>query len=403
MRRRLAAALAAVALLASACSGSDEPSTTGTTTGGGEADDVQTITIGIDARTDGFASSWSNFFPQKVQAHPGDTIEFRSTFTGEPHSVATGSLIAEALVASSRIDPNSDAPPPPEIQAVLDKVPFVFSEDPDAGPDTFFVQAASQPCYLPENDPPTDVACPEPDQEPPEEIDGTERFLSSGFLPDGETVTFRLSDDMAPGQYAFMCLVHGPAMTESVTVVDKATAIPGPDEVAAAGKQELDDLVAKVKTKVDGVQGITGTAARAGATATDEVPSSASLNVMPKEITVKAGEKVTWTVDGFHTIAFNAPEDARPWLQFDSAGALAINKKSYAPAASPEIPAPLPGSGDPPKLPVDAGTWDGQGYHSSGAPFTGGQVVYSLAISTPGTYKYLCLVHPDMEGTLKVT
>ncbi|MGI8686808.1 MAG: hypothetical protein ACR2MO_17240 [Acidimicrobiales bacterium] len=403
MRRRLAGTLAVIALLAGACGGDDKPSTTGTTTGGGETGNAQTITIGVDAKTDGFSSSWSKFFPQKVQAHPGDTIEFKASFTGEPHSPATGSLIAEALVANSQLDPNSDAPPPPEIQAALDKVPFVFSEDPNAGPDTFFVQAASQPCYLPEDDPSTDVACPKPDQEPPAEINGTERFLNTGFLPDGETVTFKLADDMAPGQYAFMCLVHGPAMTESVTVVDEATAVPGPDEVAAAAKQELDDLVAKVKTKVDEVQAITGTNALVGATATDEVPSSASLNVMPKEITVKAGEKVTWTVDGFHTIAFNAPEDAHPWLQFDDTGALVINKKSYAPAASPEIPLPAAGSGDPPKLPVDAGTWDGQGYHSSGAPFTGGQVVYSLAISEPGTYKYICLVHTDMEGTLKVT
>ncbi len=402
MRRRLAVLVAVVALLAGACGGSGEPSTTGTTTGGGERAGAQTITIGIDAETDGFASSWSHFFPQKTQAHPGDTVEFKSTFTGEPHSLATGSLIAEALVANSQIEA-AGGQPAPELQAVVDKVPFVFTEDPNAGPDTFFLQAASQPCYLPENDPPLGVACPKPDQEPPAEIDGTERFLNSGFLADGKTVTFKLSEDMAPGQYAFMCLVHGPAMTESVTVVDKATPVATPEAVIAAGKQELEDLVTKVKAKVDQVQSITGTDALIGATATEEVPSSASLNVVPKEITVKAGEKVTWAVEGFHTISFNAPEDARPWLQFDSTGALVVNKKSYAPAASPEIPLPGPDAGDPPRLPVDAGTWNGEGYHSSGAPFTGGQVVYSLAISKPGTYKYLCLVHPDMEGTLKVT
>lgn len=400
MRGRLVA-LAVTLLLAGAC-GSDGDGAT-TTTSGNDAG-AQTITIGVDARTDGFASSWTQFFPREVKAHPGDTIEFRSTFTGEPHSVATGTLIAEAIQAYAQLDPTSDAPPPPEVQAVLDKIPFVFSESPDAGPDDFFVQSASQPCYLPANDPPTDVACPAADQAPPPEITGTERFLNSGFLPDGKAATFKLSDQMVPGPYVFMCLVHGVDMTEVVTVVDPATAIPTPAEVITAGRTQLDEFVAKIKPDVDKVQTVTTPAANVGGFPTDKTVPSAGLNVLPKEITVRAGEKVTWTIDGFHTIAFNAPEDARPWLQFDDAtGALAINKKSYAPAASPEIPSPQPtADGSTPKLPVDAGTWDGQGFHSSGAPFTDGMLVYSLAFAQPGTYQYLCLVHPDMEGKVNV-
>lgn len=400
MRRRVAVGLAVVALLAGACTGDDDPSTTGTTNGGDS--EPQTVTISVDARTEGFASSWSNFFPQKVQVHPGDTVRFASTFTGEPHSLATGTVIAEALVANSQVA-NSQGPPSPELQAIVDKVPFILSEDPGAGPDTFFAQAAAQPCYLPEDEPPLDVACPKPDQEPPAEIDGTERFLNSGFLADDEAVTFRLSEDMAPGQYAFMCLVHGPAMVESVTVVDRSTPIPSPEEVATAGRAELNALVSQVRAKVDEIKAGTGPDAPVGATVTDAVPSSASLNVMPEKITVKAGEKVTWTVDGLHTITFNPPEDARPWLRFDDTGKLVVNKKSFAPAASPEIPPPDPASGGPPKLPVDGGTWDGRGYRSSGAPFTGGQLVYSLAVSEPGTYTYVCLVHPDMQGTLEVS
>lgn len=407
MRRRLAATLAVAALLAGAC-GSDDDSSTPPTTGGSGAGG-QTFTIGVDARTEGFASSWVHFFPHEVEAHPGDTLVFASTFTGEPHSVAIGSLIDEALQAYSRIDKNSDQPPPPEIQAVLDKVPFVFSESPDAGPDDFFVQAAAQPCYLPENDPPTDQACPKADQKPPHEITGKERFLSSGFLADEQKATFRLAADMAPGTYAFMCLVHGPEMTEVVKVVDKATKVPGPDEVEAMGRMHLDEFVAKVKADVDKVQTSTAATAPAGGFPSDKTVPSAGVNVFPKEIAVKVGEKVTWTVDGFHTIAFNAPEDARPWVQFDDSGVLVVNKKAYTPAASPDIPAPPArpeGSADdgpPPKLPVDAGTWDGQGFHSSGAPFSEGQLEYSLAFAEPGTFKYLCLIHPDMEGTVKVS
>lgn len=409
MRKRLAATLAVAALLGGACAGDDDPSTTPTTGGGGG--DAQTIIIGVDAKTDGFASSWIHFFPHEVQAHPGDTLEFKSTFTGEPHSVATGTLINEGLEAYLTLDPNAEEPPPPEVQAVLDKIPFVFNESPEAGPDDFFVQSASQPCYLPENEPPTDVACPKADQKPPEEFTGTERFLNSGFLPDQESATFKLADDIAPGEYAFLCLVHGPEMAEIVTVVDDATPVPSADEVAAEGQRHLDEFVATVKADVDKVQSVTVPPATAGGFPSDEAVPSAGLNVFPTEMTVKAGEKVTWTVDGFHTVAFNAPEDAHPWLQFDDSGDLVVNKKSYTPAASPVIPDPPPPAaegaegaegGPPPQLPVDAGTWDGQGFLSSGAPFSDGQLVYSLAFSKAGTYKYLCLIHPDMEGTIKV-
>lgn len=406
MRKRLVATLAVVALLAGACVGDDDSSTTATTGGGGG--DTQTLTIGVDAKPDGFAASWVHFFPDEVQAHPGDTLEFKSTFTGEPHTVATGTLVTEALEAYNTLDTSSEEAPPPEVQAVLDKIPFVFNESPEAGPDDFFVQSASQPCYLPENEPPTNVACPEADQKPPAEFTGKERFLSSGFLADQESTTFKLADDIAPGRYTFMCLVHGPEMTEVVTVVDEATPIPDADEVAAEGRKQLDEYVAKVKADADEVQLNTTANATAGSFPAGKDVPSAGLNVFPTEITVKAGDKVTWTLDGFHTIAFNAPDDASPWLRFDDAGALVLNKKSYMPAASPVIPDP-PAAAEgaenrpPPPLPVDAGVWDGQGFHSSGAPFSDGQLVYSLAFSKAGTYKYICLIHPGMEGTIKVT
>jgi len=407
MRTRLAVAMAVVSLLGGACNSDDDAATTETT--GGARAGAQTITIGVDARTEGFASSWIHFFPHEVKAHPGDTLAFTSAFTGEPHSVATGTLIDEGLAAYRRLDPRSDDPPPPEVQVALDRIPFVLNESPDAGPDDFFVQAASQPCYLVADEPPTGQACPKADQEPPADITGTERFLSSGFLADGQTASFRLADDMAPGAYTFMCLVHGPEMTEVVSVVDEATRIPGPDEVKAEGRMHLDAFVEKVKADVEKVQAMTSATATAGSFTSDATVPSAGINVFPRDIAVRAGEKVTWTVDGFHTIAFNAPRDARPWIRFDDSGALVVNRKSFTPASSPEIPAPpapAEGGGEdspPPQLAVDAGTWDGQGFRSSGAAFSDGRLVYSLAFSKPGTYRYLCLIHPDMEGTVKVT
>ena len=54
---------------------------------------------------------------------------------------------------------------------------------------------------------------------------------------------------------------------------------------------------------------------------------------------------------------------------------------------------------------MDAGTWDGTGFLSSGiivsfppAPL----YQYKVTFSKAGTYKYVCLIHTDMQGTVKV-
>ena len=404
MRKRLAAVLALVVVVAGACSKADKSTATGPTT---VAKGAQTLPIGVDAKTPGFAASWTHFFPHTLQAHPGDTLEFTSHFTGEPHTVAFGTLISDGIAAHDRIDPKATTPPPPDIQAVLDKIPFLFTDN--GGPDNLFNQAGSQPCYLATAEPPTKEACPQDKQVAPKEITGKERFLNTGFLADGKVASFKLSPAMSPGLYTFMCLVHGPEMTETVTVINKDITIPGPDAVAAEGRKHLDEFVGQVKATAANVQTSTSDQVPAGAVSPDKTVPSASINVFPTEVSVKAGEKLTWTVNGFHVIAFNAPEDARPWLQFDDSGALVTNKKSFEPAASPALPSPpapaanAPPNAPPPQIKVDAGAWDGQGFHSSGAPFSDAQLVYSLAFTTPGTYKYLCLVHPDMEGTVKVT
>ena len=49
--------------------------------------------------------------------------------------------------------------------------------------------------------------------------------------------------------------------------------------------------------------------------------------------------------------------------------------------------------------PVDAGSWDGTGFFNSGIMF-GGDFV--LRFSQPGSYEYVCLIHPEMQGTVTV-
>ncbi len=74
------------------------------------------------------------------------------------------------------------------------------------------------------------------------------------------------------------------------------------------------------------------------------------------------------------------------------------------------MPPPAGGNGPPPSGPppppaiADAGTWDGTGFHSSGLvlSFPPALSGYKLTFTKAGTYSYRCLIHDNMEGTVKV-
>ena len=85
-------------------------------------------------------------------------------------------------------------------------------------------------------------------------------------------------------------------------------------------------------------------------------------------------------------------------------GTVSFNRKAIEPANSPKPPEPAQGSpnGPPPPVTFDGGTWDGTGFHSSGSANALGDFFYKLTFTKAGTYKYECLIHPDMLGTVKV-
>ena len=409
MRRRMAAVLAGLALLAGACGDDDDTGTVEATTTT-EVAGPQTFPVRVDAKTESFANSWIHFFPSKLKARPGDTVEFTGEFTGEPHTVMTGTVVKEGLEAFATFEEESkgdeEAEPPPEVQALFDKIPPAFNEDPEAT--NFIVQAGAQPCFSATEDPPTKEACPDDKQQQADEFTGKERFVNSGFLADEDVFKVKLADDIVPGTYTFICSFHGPEMSEEVTVVAEGTDVPSPEEVRAAGQKELDGFIAKAKPAADKVVTSTSKDASAGAFLEEEGFPSAGINVFPTEVPIKAGEAVTWTVNGFHTMSFNAPEDARPWIRKQADGQVTQNEKSIVPTNSPKITPPQVKEGEgedgpPPQVKVNGGKYDGKAFLNTGFPPNVGQLVYSLTFTNPGTYTYICLVHPDMEGTVKVT
>lgn len=98
-----------------------------------------------------------------------------------------------------------------------------------------------------------------------------------------------------------------------------------------------------------------------------------ALQFYPASITIDAGDSITWQFPAGepHTVTFLGPKTSPP------------------PPTDPSVPAPAGGS-----------TYDGSTYTSSG--FVLGGKSYTLTFTKPGTYKYYCLIHGEMAGTVVV-
>ena len=355
----------------------------------------------VDGKVDGFNGAFFSYFPDKLSVHPGDTIVYKSVFSGEPHSIAFGTVISDAVDAFLKLTPeqqSGQAPPLPEIEAKFALIPSMLPNGPgDAA------QTSVNPCFVASGETiPSDASkqCPVTTPAP---FDGTETFYDSGFLPDNQTFGLKLADDIKPGTYVGMCTLHFTEMISQVTVVPLDESIPSPADVVAAGQQQLEDLAAKILPAL--------TEARAATTPNHVVAGFGSETVrnvlvaefLPKDIEVHTNEPVTWTISGPHSVSFNAPEDARTLLSKGDDGGYHLSPTALAPTGftPPDTgPPPTGPPSDAPPPPVDAGAWDGTGFFSSGIMFAGD---FSVTFTQPGTYKYICVVHPNMEGTVTVT
>jgi hypothetical protein len=126
-------------------------------------------------------------------------------------------------------------------------------------------------------------------------------------------------------------------------------------------------------------------------------------------INAKAGQKVSWTMIGVHTITFGTPADLKTFATKGADGSWHIKPASFAPAGEPGAPPPAnaPPSGPPVPKPFDGGSYAGTGLRSSGfvASFPGSPTfyAYSLTFTKPGRYPYTCVIHPGMDGVVNVT
>lgn len=429
--RRLGALACALALVGGAC-GQGSSSSSG----------PQTRTVQVDYDHDEFATSLFEYYPKRLSVRPGDTVEFKQAWTGEPHSVTMGTLVdgkIKPLIALfERIKREGVVPKeePPEFEPFFQALPFAFAGEDDAG----LAQNAAQPCYVDEKDftgtYPGDAATPCPKRAQPA-FNGRQAIYNSGLIPyegvKGNTFRVTLADDLAPGTYAFYCNLHGPLQYGQLVVKEKGTQIPSNGEVARQAREEAkkqtEPMLRNFRAAKEGKPVVGGDP---GDEVTIDAGKSRLIGVpvpffekkefvhgvinefVPRDVRAKVGEKVTWTFVGGHTISFNVPKYFPIFTIDEKTGTVTFNPDTQRPIGWPGRPEAPKGSepehrnegeeeerGPPPPAHVDVGEWDGRGFHSSGLDFQT-KDTFSVTFTRPGTYAYACLIHPQMVGKVVV-
>jgi plastocyanin len=417
MRRVIVAALGLL-LAASACAG------------GGT-----TRTVLVDYSPDQFAGAFLDFYPHNVEVRQGDEVLFHQSWSGEAHSVTMGTL-ADAYGTQIEKDGYfklfadkgyEGLPPdtPKDIKPLEDKIPFMFA------PPNFdrVAQNGAQPCFLSSGLPPKnpDKPCTKAQQVQPA-FTGRQTLYSSGYIhyagANGNTFRVKIAPDAKPGRYFFFCDNHGPFMSGWLTVKKKGASVPSETAVNRAALNEANKVVRPLGTvfrqanagrfpipadqiadfKSAGlptavVGGKTVYTGWWGGFGAENINTAIGTEFIPRRATAKVGQKVSWLLVGPpHSVSFDVPKYF-PIFTVKKDGTVERNAKLDPPAGG----SPKPGDQKNGVLVLDGGTWDGSHFFSSGTITADKFVVYSLRFSKPGTYKYACLVHPNMVGTVTVT
>lgn len=413
--RRIVVALAAVSMITAACGSGTE-----TAVGGGE---VRTVLM--DYSHDEFASAFLRYYPEKVTVRPGDTVRFKQTWTGEPHSVTMGRVVDtmfEYQELFEKYDSEEAALADGVPQETVDDVTTAFARIPGMiGRDEEVYQQGAQPCVISEVDEVPMFSGPEGEPDPQADCPTLgdplpaftgQALYNSGFVPyegqQGNTFDVPLAGDVEPGTYMYFCNYHWVSMSGQIDVVDAEAEIPSQSDVTRQARVEIaeDAKVALERVrearKTSGGSKIGDLQVPLAGRQADEEHAVIINEFLPKQASGKVGKPVTWTFDGApHTVSFSVPKYF-PLFTIQKDGTVYRNPDAYQPVGFDVPPREGdPFSGEEEPLHVDGGRWDGRGgFRSSGALFPGD--TFSVTFTRRGTYRYACVLHPQMVGTVEI-
>ena len=430
MRRILLVVVSLLAMLLTSCGGDDDEGA------GGSGEERSVL---VDFRHDEFAAAFLQYYPEQLKVRPGDTIQFRQAWTGEPHSVTFGKVVddfVEIFPKLSEYESPEAAREAGESEETINELLEIYGRFP-AMTEGFKVAAlGAEPCYVDDiDDAPVvrdvetdevllDAKCPTKGRKQPA-FNGRQALYNSGFIPysgeRGNSFEVPIAEDAEPGTYQYFCNYHFLFMAGSVEVVEKGESIPSQSEVSRQARKEIDADAERalqrvreaeglrvgdtIRERVEGPEGETVnevTLPLSGRATDDETPVIIN-EFFPRKFTAKANEKITWTFDGaIHTVSFNVPKYF-PIFTVSDDGRVEWDPKAYEPVGwDLDFEPRAFGFEEPEPLTLDAGKWDGKGgFHSSGALLPGD--TFSVTFTKPGTYPFACVLHPQMVGTLVVT
>jgi len=219
--------------------------------------------------------------------------------------------------------------------------------------------------------------------------DGT-GLVNSGLL-EGKGKSFALTFSKA-GTYGYVCLLH-PGMAGTVAVQAAGSAYPATQaQVDTLANAQLYDKLNQANQFSQSAQ-VSSKAYANGSTNYTVVNGAGGnqasvLRFLPVDLTVKAGDSVTWLGSDpheVHTVTF-----------YDPAGRV------------PDFIIPQPQSGGPPKLVIPHAAPENDTAVDSNELYNSGLLLpdqtYTSTFPKPGVYTYVCVVHAPqgMFGTITV-
>jgi plastocyanin len=372
---------------------------------------------------------FNSYYPDHLQAHPGDTITF--TVAKNPNAFHTIELLAPALIPVQGYPgfafKDGDDDPPPLSAVFFNSKPFF-----GASPSTLCGRDGNAPCVF---------------------MGTSTVALKSGVLlnppPDGSgtgnpSFTMQLDTGVQPGTYFFLCLVHGPSMSGSIDVLPITQPAQSPDVLKAdADRQYSADLLrlADLTRSIQDPALITDSyGSRNWSIAAGGGSPSRRLSVNEfgvHNLIIRPGDTVTWTnmspavtthtVTGFGTSG-QSPPKLEPYQPVCGGPDPDQNGETgpdtfYAPDSGRFMPDIW--NDCPPWQQEDHLTdWSlpnaDSGSTYSGGPVTSGLLLnadflsgplglglpfassFTLRFNQPGTYSYACMIHYGMVGTIVV-